>query len=77
MNINLIALQDGLVVLCVGFLVVFAFLTVMIFAMVIMGKVINFINKLFPVALPAQAPSKTSSSVDEEIAVAIAAVYAK
>lgn len=77
MIINMAALQDGLVVLSVGFFVVFAFLSVMIFAMSVMEKVVAYLNKCFPVAVPAQAPLKASSNQDEEIAVAIAACLMK
>jgi len=78
MNINLELLQDGFTVLCVGFSIVFAFLVILIFAMNIMSKIVGFLNKIFPVALPASAPSKQiSSSIDEEVAVAIAAVLMK
>lgn len=78
MNISLELLQDGFTVLSVGFSIVFAFLVILIFAMSIMSKVVGFLNKIFPVALPAAAPSKqVSSSADEEIAVAIAAVLMK
>ncbi|MDO5438017.1 MAG: OadG family protein [bacterium] len=74
MNINLLALEDGLVVLCVGFFVVFMFLTVLIGAMFIMGKIVAYLNKLFPVMVPAAGPVKSvSTGADEEIAVAIAA----
>ena len=74
MDINLIALEDGLIVLSVGFLTVFAFLGILIFAMNVMGNFIKYLNKIFPAAVPAGAAvKKTSASVDEEIAVAIAA----
>ncbi len=78
MEINMLALQDGLVVLCVGFSVVFAFLTVMIFAMHIMSKVVSYLNKIFPVQTLAPQVSKSQAgSMDDEIAVAIACVFKK
>lgn len=78
MNINLELLQDGFTVLSVGFSIVFAFLVILIFAMTIMSKIVGFLNKIFPVTLPVVAPSRSiSSSGDEEIAVAIAAVLMK
>ncbi len=78
MNINLIALEDGLIVLSVGFFTVFVFLGVLIFAMNIMGNLIKYLNKLFPVAAPVGvAVKKQSAGVDEEIAVAIAAALLK
>ena len=77
MNINLELLQDGFTVLSVGFSIVFAFLVVLIFAMNIMSAVVGFLNKIFPVAAEVSAPVKSSSSADEEIAVAIAACLMK
>ena len=78
MNINLELLQDGLTVLCVGFSIVFAFLVILIFAMNIMGVVVGYLNKIFPVANAATVPAKSQSSGgEEEIAVAIAAVLMK
>ncbi len=74
MDINLIALEDGLIVLSVGFLTVFVFLGILIFAMNVMGNFIKYLNKIFPAVVPAGAAvKKTFASVDEEIAVAIAA----
>lgn len=70
--------ETGLTVLSVGFFVVFMFLTILIIAMTIMGKVVSYLNKVFPVAQAELAGSKpalkTAGSADEEIAVAIAAV---
>lgn len=78
METGLLALENGLVVLSVGFFVVFMFLTILIFAMGIMGKVVAYLNKLFPVAVAAAAPVKvSSSSADDEVAVAIAAALLK
>lgn len=74
MNINLSLLQDGLVVLSVGFFVVFTFLSILIFAMGIMSSVVAYLNKIFPTAQLEAAPQKVSSGVEEEIAVAIASV---
>ena len=77
MNIDIALLQDGLVVMSVGFSIVFAFLTILIIAMIIMHHVVGFVNKLFPVAAPVTVQTKTSSSGDDEIAVAIAAALMK
>lgn len=77
MNINLTLLQDGLVVLSVGFFVVFAFLTILIFAMGIMSAIVGYLNKIFPITQLEAAPQKVSSGVEEEIAVAIASVMMK
>lgn len=78
METGLLALENGLVVLSVGFFVVFMFLTILIFAMGIMGRVVAYLNKLFPVAVAAAAPVKVSSSgADDEVAIAIAAALLK
>jgi len=75
MDMNII--QDGLTVMCVGFSVVFMFLIILIIAMHIMGKIVAYLNKIFPVSNAVSAPVKVSSSSDDEIAVAIAAVLMK
>lgn len=78
MNINLIGLEDGLTVLCVGFFTVFLFLGILIFAMNVMGKLVKYLNKVFPAALPAGvAVKKQTAGADEEIAIAIASVLMK
>lgn len=78
MNINLIGLEDGLTVLCVGFFTVFLFLGILIFAMNVMGKLVKYLNKVFPAAVPAGAAvKKQSTGADEEIAIAIASVLMK
>ncbi len=78
MNINLIGLEDGLTVLCVGFFTVFLFLGILIFAMNVMGKLVKYLNKVFPAALPAGAAvKKQTAGADEEIAIAIASVLMK
>ncbi len=74
---DLVLLQQGLTVLCLGFAVVFAFLSVMIFAMGIMGRVIGYLNEVFPPQVTSAVPVKKTANEDEEIAVAIAAVYAR
>ncbi len=76
MELNMELLQNGFVVLCVGFFVVFLFLSILIVAMGIMGAIVRYLNKVFPVDIPVTASGKSASSasVNEEIAVAIAAV---
>ena len=78
MNINLIGLEDGLTVLCVGFFTVFLFLGILIFAMNVMGKLVKYLNKVFPAAVPAGAAvKKQTTGADEELAIAIASVLMK
>ena len=68
-------LEEGLVLLAMGMGTVFSFLVILIFTMVITHKVLTVINKIFPEAVIETAPAKKiSSSNDEEIAIAIAAV---
>lgn len=72
-------LELGLTVMCIGFSTVFVFLIIMIFAMNIQTIVINYLNKVFPVA-PAggnSAPKAIKSSDDAEIAIAIACATLK
>ena len=78
MNFNLAALEDGTIVLMVGFCIVFLFLSIMIFAMKIAKNVINYINKICPVVAKEIAPSKKPvQNEDEEIAAALAAAILK
>ena len=58
---------------------VLAFLTVLIFAMGIMSKIVGWLNKIFPEAVKEvkTTAKKVASNVDEAIAVAIAAIIAK
>ena len=78
MGINWTALEDGITVSSIGFLIVFLFLCLLIFAMNIMSFCIGYLNKIFPVVSPTELPvKKTLSGIDEEIAVAIAAALLK
>ena len=72
-------LGNGLALLAIGMGFVLAFLTLLIFAMGIMSKVVAWLNKLFPEAVEEvkSAAKKVSANVDEAIAVAIAAIMAQ
>ena len=72
-------LENGLALLLIGMGTVLAFLTLLIFAMMIMSKVVGWLNKIFPEAVEEvkSAAKKVASNVDEAIAVAIAAIMAK
>ena len=72
-------LENGLALLLIGMGTVLAFLTVLIFAMGIMSKVVGWLNKIFPEAVEEvkSTAKKVASNVDEAIAVAIAAIMAK
>ena len=66
----------GLQMMCIGMGFVLCFLCILIFSMMIMSRVVGYLNKIFPEA--AEEPKKQiKSSNDEEIAVAIAAVVAR
>ncbi len=72
-------LENGLILLVMGMGFVLCFLTILIFSMRIMSKIVLWLNKLFPEAVEEvkTAAKKASANVDEAIAVAIAAIMAK
>lgn len=72
-------LENGLILLVMGMGFVLCFLTILIFSMSIMSKIVLWLNKIFPEAVEEvkSAAKKVSSNVDEAIAVAIAAIMAK
>lgn len=71
--------ENGLALLLIGMGTVLAFLTLLIFCMRIMSKVVGWLNKIFPEAVEEvkSTAKKVASNVDEAIAVAIAAIMAK
>lgn len=76
-NLFMQNLQNGLIVTVIGMLSVLVFLSIMIFAMGIMERVVAYINKKFPAEVKEEIKKdKKQSSSEEEIAVAIAAVLA-
>lgn len=76
---NLMNLENGLILLVMGMGFVLCFLTILIFSMFVMVKIVGYLNKIFPEAVEEvkSAAKKTASNVDEAIALAIAAVAAK
>lgn len=76
---DLTLLKDGLITMCLGMGVVFVFLTILIYAMDIMSKVVGYLNEIFPevVAAPAKSKKTNTAKEDEQIAVAIAAAVAR
>ena len=72
-------LENGLILLVMGMGFVLCFLTILIFSMMIMSKIVLWLNKIFPEAVEdvKTAAKKVSSNVDEAIAVAIAAIMAR
>lgn len=76
---NLMNLENGLILLVMGMGFVLCFLTILIFSMSVMVKIVGYLNKIFPEAVEEvkSAAKKTASNVEEAIALAIAAVAAK
>lgn len=71
-------LEDGVFVMIIGMGTVFIFLSIMIVAMNLNGKVLQVINKYFPEEIPQEKTNKKSAKKDdEEIALAIACAVAK
>ena len=72
-------LEHGLIILVMGMGFVLCFLTILIFSMRIMSKIVLWLNKIFPEAVEEvkSTAKKVSANVDEAIAVAIAAIMAK
>lgn len=71
-------LELGLTVMSIGFSSVFVFLIILIVAMNIQTVVINYLNKIFPVAPQGgAAPKAIKASDDAEIAIAIACATLK
>lgn len=70
------AISDGVIITIVGMLVVFAFLTIMIFAMNITSSIVAYLNKKFPPKVIEAAPAKKKTQTGEEemVAVAIASI---
>lgn len=70
------ALTDGVVITLVGMFVVFAFLTIMVYAMNITTCIVNYLNEKFPPVQKEVQPQKKKASVGEEelVAVAIASI---
>ena len=72
--------NDALLVMIIGMGTVFVFLTVMIWAMDLNGKVLQFVNKIWPEEVPEAAKPvrrAAQTSDDEEVALAIACAMAK
>ena len=68
-------IDDGLIIMAVGMLVVFAFLTLMVISMRFMS---GLVLKFFPEKeepTPVRRPARAAGGDDAELAVAIAAAY--
>ena len=73
---DLALLEDGFIVMIIGMGTVFVFLSIMIFAMHLNGKVLQVLNKFFPEEIPVEKKPVQKSDNNEEIALAIACAMA-
>lgn len=73
---DLALLEDGFIVMIIGMGTVFVFLSIMIFAMHLNGKVLQVLNKFFPEEIPVAKKPVQKSDNNEEIALAIACAMA-
>ena len=73
---DLALLEDGFIVMIIGMGTVFVFLSIMIFAMHLNGKVQQVLNKFFPEEIPVEKKPVQKSDNNEEIALAIACAMA-
>lgn len=73
---DLALLEDGFIVMIIGMGTVFVFLSIMIFAMHLNGKVLQVLNKFFPEEIPVEKKPVQKSDNNEEIALAIACATA-
>ena len=69
-------LEDGFIVMIIGMGTVIVFLSIMIFAMHLNGKVLQVLNKFFPEEIPVEKKPVQKSDNNEEIALAIACAMA-
>ncbi|MCD7879162.1 MAG: OadG family protein [Candidatus Gastranaerophilales bacterium] len=65
-------LNEGLAAMAVGMGTVFSFLIVLWGVISVLGKVIAYLNKIFPEAAPVQAAAAKNTCADVEVAIAIA-----
>lgn len=73
---DLALLEDGFIVMIIGMGTVFVFISIMIFAMHLNGKVLQVLNKFFPEEIPVEKKPVQKSDNNEEIALAIACAMA-
>lgn len=66
-------LNEGLTTMAVGMGTVFSFLIILWAVVAIMGKIVGFLNKLFPEEVKAVTTAVKTVCADVEVAIAIAA----
>lgn len=76
---NLELLKEGFLVLLIGMGFVYIFISIMIWAMGIVAKIMKFIGKYFPEEVEEEkyTPKKKSDNNEAEIALAIACAVAE
>lgn len=73
-------IMSGIMVAGIGIGVVFAFLAILVCAMFVVAKVMVYLNKLFPEAVPVSAPVRSAASDasrENEVVVAILSALLK
>ncbi len=66
-------LNEGLTLMATGMGTVFSFLVILWFAVSIMGKVVRWLNELFPEEIKTAPAAIKTATGDVELAIAIAA----
>ncbi len=67
---------EGLITMVVGMGIVFSFLVILVFAIQIMAKCVEYINKICPLPVEEPKVKKTKKTQDDsEVALAIACAY--
>ena len=66
-------LNEGLTLMATGMGTVFSFLVILWLAVSIMGKVVGWLNKIFPEEVQAAPAAVNAGTGDVELAIAIAA----
>ena len=69
--------NTGVVITFIGMATVLFFLTLMIFVMRIMEKIIFQLNKFFPEEIPAEPKKKVKNNDESELAAAIPIAFAQ
>lgn len=65
-------LQEGLIITIVGMSTVLVFLTILVFVVDIVAKIMVFVNKFMPEEVEVPVVAKKENNLEEEVAVAIA-----
>ncbi len=66
-------LNEGLTTMATGMGTVFSFLVILWISVSLMGKIVGYLNKIFPEAVKTTAAAVKSTTDNVEIAIAVAA----